>query len=399
MATRKDNILVIEPDPTIRKNLAEGILEASGDYSTLTAPDGSEGLSLAVSYAPDLILMELEMPGLSGKDLMVALNSQGIETPVIVATNEGRESLAVEAFRLGAKDYLTKPYREAEVIATIERVLHEVRLRRERDELTNSLSEVNEALEQRLAEERTLFAVGKSVTSMTNLESLFSLIARAAVHLAHSDMSGVLVRDDNGGALILRAGEELPPHLHKQIGETINDDLAALIMTSGEPLLASGDGIKRRNVPYDAHSVIYVPMLVAEQAVGVLWVGNQESPDEFDEHQKDMLSALADYAAIAVVNASLFQVMDQRARRLEDANTQLRNQQSGSSAEMVDVSETVRAPLEQIRNDLRLLRTSEQRLNPQNEASLDVLDGRLGKVLSYLDDLGQEIEEDESEDE
>ena len=111
MATRKDTILVVDSDPIMRGLLAEGILEGSGQYATLTAADGAEGLSVAGSEAPDLIVLELALPGLSGKDLMVALNSQGFDTPVIVTTQEGDEALAVEAFRLGAKDYLTKPFR------------------------------------------------------------------------------------------------------------------------------------------------------------------------------------------------------------------------------------------------------------------------------------------------
>lgn len=384
MARRKDNILVIDPDPTARNILAEGVLEASGQYTAIEAADGAEGMSMVVSHGPDLIIMELEMPGLSGKDLMVALNSQGIDTPVIVLAQEGKEALAVEAFRLGAKDYLTKPVREAEVISAVERALNEVRLRNERDELTYSLHTANEVLEHRLAEETTLFAIGKSVTSKTNLEQLFDLIIDAALYLTHAEMGGIILRDDSSGALILRAGKNLPAHLNQLMGNPIGDDLAALVMTSGEPLLASGDGLKRFNPPHDAHSVIYVPLIVAEQALGILWVGNQQSEAEFVDRQRELLSALADYAAIAVVNAKLFQVMQQRALRLEQANERLASQKQDSTAAVIEFSETLRAPLEEIRHDLYLLRTSEQPLNPQNEASLDVLDRKLGELLGFL---------------
>jgi len=389
VARRKDNILVIDPDPTARNILAEGVLEASGQYTAMEAADGDEGMSVVVSHGPDLIIMELEMPGLSGKDLMVALNSQGIDTPVIVVTQEGKEALAVEAFRLGAKDYLTKPLREAEVISAVERALNEVRLRYERDELTNSLHTANEALEQRLAEETTLFAIGKSVTSKTNLEQLFDLIIDAALYLTHAEMGGMVLRDDASGAMVLRAGKNLPAHLNQLIGGPIGDDLAALVMTSGEPLLASGDGLRRFNPPHDAHSVIYVPLIVAEQAVGILWVGNKQSWAEFVDRQKELLSALADYAAIAVVNAKLFQVMQQRARRLEQVNEQLVSQQQGSTATVLEYTETLRAPVEEIRHDLYLLRTSEQPLNPQNEASLDVLDRKLGELLGFLAEIAR----------
>jgi two-component system NtrC family sensor kinase len=377
----------------VRDDLAEGVLEASGQYAALTAADGAEGLSVAVSQAPDLIIMELDLPGLSGKDLMVALNSQGFDAPVIVTTDEGGEALAVEAFRLGAKDYLTKPFREAEVIATVERALDEIRLRYERDDLTESLRSANESLEHRLIEERTLIAIGKSVTSMTNLEDLFNLIIEAAVYLTNAQMSGVLLRDDSSGALLLRAGKNLPDQIVQYIGQPLGDDLASLVMTTGEGLLASGEGLRRFRLPHAAHSVIYVPLVVAEQAVGVLWVGNQNIQTEFVEHQKQLLSALADYAAIAVVNARLFQLMEQRARRLEAANEQLAEQEVGSSALVVDLSNALRPPLAEIRHDLYLLRTNENQLNPQNAASLDVLDRKLGEMLDFLDQIDQQAEE------
>jgi hypothetical protein len=102
---------------------------------------------------------------------------------------------------------------------------------------------------------------------------------------------------------------------------------------------------------------------------------------------------LADYAAIAVVNARLFQVMEQRARRLEQANAQLRAQQTGSSAQIVDLTSALRSPLAEVRYDLHLLRTSEQRLHPRNEASLDVLDRKLGEILDFLIQVAQRAEQ------
>jgi two-component system NtrC family sensor kinase len=388
-----DAILVIDPDPTTRAELAEGVLEASGQFTAMTAADGAEGLSVAVSQAPDLIITELDLPGLSGKDLIVALNSQGFDAPIVVATQEGQEALAVEAFRLGAKDYLTKPFKEAEVIATVERALDEVRLRRERDELNRSLRNANRALEHRLIEERTLFAIGKSVTSMTNLEALFNLIIEAAIYLTNAQMSGVLLRDDRSGALLLRGGKNLPDQIMAYMGQPLGDDLASLVMTTGEGLVASGEGLKRFRVPHAAHSVIYVPLVVAEQAVGILWVGNQNVQTEFVEHQKQLLAALADYAAISVVNARLFQLMEQRARRLEATNVQLSEQEASSAELVVDFSRALRPSLEEIRNDLYLLRTNENQLHPQNAASLDVLDRKLGEMLDFLDEIDRHTEE------
>ena len=385
MAQRIGRILVIDPDPDMRDMLAQGILAASGQYDAIEAADGAEALSVMMSEPVDLIMMELEMPGFSGKDFMVALNSQGFETPIIVTTYEGGDALAIEAFRLGAKDYLTKPFREMEVLSAIERVLYEIRLRYERDHLTNSLQGVNQQLENRLSEERTLFAIGKSVTSLTNLDQLLNLIVEAAVYLTSAEVSGTLLSDDHSGALILRSGKNLPENLAAQMGNAVEDDLAALVLTSGEPFIASGDGLVRFNPPHDAHSVIYVPLMVGERAVGTLWVGNRDANYAFVDRQSDLLSALADYAAIAVVNARLFQVMDERARRLEQAYQQLKAQQTALSPErFMDFKTFVDESLSAIRNDLSLLRGE---ATMRELASLDVLDRRMGEMITWMTNL------------
>lgn len=388
MANGKYTILVVDPDPMARGLLAEGYLEGSGLYETITAGDGGEALTLAVDYMPDLVIMEMNLPGFSGKDLMVALLSQGIETPVITITEEGGEHMAIEAFRLGAKDYLVKPLREAEVYAVVERVLEEVTFKREREQMTQEIADANQALEQRLSEERTLFAIGKAVTSRSDLNELLNLIVEAGLYLTNAETCAVVQRDDQSGAMMLQAGKNLPPHLANQMGSAIGDDLASLVMTSGEPLLASGEGLRRFNPPHDSYSVIYVPMVVAQRAIGILWVGNR-SQQEFVERQKELLTALADYAAIAVVNVRLFQMLDQRARRMEQVIAQLQEQQSAatSAAGGMELAQQMVDPLQSFRYDLSLLRSDQGVFNAQQEASLDVMDRKVGEMLQTLDTI------------
>ena len=84
-------------------------------------------------FVPDVVVTDMNLPDLSGKDLVVALSSQGIEAPVIVISHQGMEGDLIQAFRLGANDFLIWPVREAEVVLAVERVLKQVRSRRERE--------------------------------------------------------------------------------------------------------------------------------------------------------------------------------------------------------------------------------------------------------------------------
>jgi DNA-binding response OmpR family regulator len=71
----------------------------------------SGGLEQVGQSSPDLIILDLVMPGLSGADFLVALNARGYSGPIIVEAKRGSEAMAIDCFRLGATDYLTKPLR------------------------------------------------------------------------------------------------------------------------------------------------------------------------------------------------------------------------------------------------------------------------------------------------
>jgi two-component system NtrC family sensor kinase len=131
MPKQNEKILVADPDPEVLDLVAQQVLGPQG-YQVATASDGSTALKLALRMSPDIIITSLDLPGLSGRDLMTALRSQGFESVVIATGSKGSELAAMQAFRLGAKDFLTKPLREAELIAALDRALEELRLRRER---------------------------------------------------------------------------------------------------------------------------------------------------------------------------------------------------------------------------------------------------------------------------
>jgi DNA-binding response OmpR family regulator len=384
----KDKILIIGADPSERSALVAGVLEPSG-YQAFEASDGPTGLSLALSEEPDLVIMDMDLEGLSGQDLLVALNSQGFDAPVIVTLRAGPDEAMLQAFRLGATDYLRRPFKDAEVVAAIERALQGVRLRREREELALKLRETNQQLEQRLQEMQALAEFGKVVASITHLGDLFEKALGAAVELTEADKGGFMLRDDESGRLVLHAGHNLGPALSKRVGQFIEDDLANLVITSREALIASGDGLRRFRHTQDAHAVIYAPLVVQNNAIGVLWVGNQQRDVAFEERHKDLLVALADYVAIGVVNVKLFGVLDRRARRLEEALHKLREQENRETVG-VEQLEAMLAPLRSVQGDLLLLQSGEMgSLTPPQQASVDVLMHKVERALASLDEVAR----------
>src|SRR6266540_640791 len=114
-------ILIVDDEPEMVRGLEDN-LRFEG-YQTLAAGDGNRGLQLALTEAPDLILLDIMMPGMSGWDVCRELRLRGLDVPVIMLTARGEEVDRVLGLELGADDYVTKPFGLRELLARIRAVL------------------------------------------------------------------------------------------------------------------------------------------------------------------------------------------------------------------------------------------------------------------------------------
>jgi two-component system phosphate regulon response regulator PhoB len=123
MVMVKESILIIEDEPDIVEFLQYN-LEREG-FRVATAHDGESGLSLARSRKPDLILLDLMLPGIDGLDVCRSLKQDPAtrDTPLIMVTAKGEESDIVLGLELGADDYVPKPFSPREVLARVRAVL------------------------------------------------------------------------------------------------------------------------------------------------------------------------------------------------------------------------------------------------------------------------------------
>jgi len=115
------SILVVDDEPTIAEVVAR-YLERAG-YETRTAPDGPSALAAAASSRPDLVILDIMLPGLDGLEVMRTLQSNGGRVPVILLTARGEESDRIVGLRRGADDYVVKPFSPLELVARVDAVL------------------------------------------------------------------------------------------------------------------------------------------------------------------------------------------------------------------------------------------------------------------------------------
>jgi DNA-binding response OmpR family regulator len=114
-------VLVVEDDPDILRGLADNLTFES--YEVVTATDGEAAYQLIHERKPDLVLLDLMLPNLSGYELCRKVRSEGVATPIIMLTARGEEADRVLGLDLGADDYITKPFSVRELLARIRAVL------------------------------------------------------------------------------------------------------------------------------------------------------------------------------------------------------------------------------------------------------------------------------------
>jgi DNA-binding response OmpR family regulator len=105
---RSDTVLIIEDDPTMQRVLRDNF-EFSG-WQVQTSADGAGGIEAVIDLKPDLVILDVMLPRMSGFDVCRRIRKEGLATPVIMLTAKSQESDIVLGLNLGADDYVTKPF-------------------------------------------------------------------------------------------------------------------------------------------------------------------------------------------------------------------------------------------------------------------------------------------------
>jgi two-component system NtrC family sensor kinase len=310
---RMEEILIIDDSKQICAMLAEYVLPELG-YASAIANTGRQGLSRLRQKLPDLILLDLQLPDISGLDLLRLIAQEGYDVPVILMTAHGSEAIAVEAFRLGARNYLIKPFSETEAQGVIDNALRERRLAREKEQLTRNLR-------QRVQELTVLYSIGKSVSSLLDLEEVLVRIVEAGVYITRAEEGFLLLRDLQADELYLRAAKNLGEQRAQRLRMPIDDSIAGQVVRTGKPVrldkASAGTALKIKT-GFLVRSILQVPLTVGNTVIGVLAVDNQQADRPFSENDQYLLSALADYAAIAIENARLYEQVKMSEARYRD---------------------------------------------------------------------------------
>jgi DNA-binding response OmpR family regulator len=396
MSEPLDTVLIVDDDPETRALLRDQVLTAPS-FRVLEAKDGPEALRTIRKQLPDLIILDMDLTGLTGRDMLVALRAQGYHGPMIILAERDSPHSPVEVFRLGATDYVTRPIREAEMMSAVERALGEVRLRRQRDALVARLQTANQQLEQRVKELTTLYSVGQVSTALDNLDALFRSVLDSASALTGADQAYLLLRDEKTGKLMLRSGQNLPLALLDHMGETIQDSLAEMVLGSHEMLIMSGEDLRRFASNKNLYAVIYVPLIVQRTVIGVMAVANQQTLSAFNAHHGQLLHALASYTSMAIISTRLSYLLEQRSNAMREAYRELHERDIQRGRHLQIVLAGLQQPLIAIESDLvRMAQTVDGKNIKQTRQRLVFVSQRIRQIVTQISALGQRSANDQA---
>jgi CheY-like chemotaxis protein len=300
-----ETVLIVEDRRQNIVHLANNVLKPNG-YQVITAMDGERGLQRALEDKPDLIVMDLNMPKMDGLEVLAALQEHGVDTPVILTTFYGSEQVAQQAMRLGAVEYVVKPYTVPDMLRAVKAALANRPHPPPPPEPEETVP-LTRQVERWMRDMNILARVGKALVAQLELDRIYTRTIEAAIYVARADHAFLCVMSEgNGDDLRLCATRGPGDRQVRLLDRPIGQGLAVQVVRSGQAV----HGTRSQNDPVLAEiagtplgSTIAAPLRWQRKTFGVLLAARSAGNPAFSEADAEWLSGLADYVAIAVRNA------------------------------------------------------------------------------------------------
>ncbi len=374
-----EKILVIDPEREDVQALIEELLYPEG-YIVVHALDGEEGLRQALDGNPDVIIAEFATPRRPALDILTRLRQAKREIPFILVGVSGSAETFKRALRMGVVDYLLKPLDVEETRSAIARALVKKPVPlppKETGLLSRGFEQINRQLERRVREFSILHGIGKAVTSVRDLEKLLNRIVEAAVYLTGAEEGFLLLIDEETNELYMRAGQGLGKRFATGFRLKSEDSLSWRVVQTGKPIMISSVADEERfklKTGYLVKALLHVPLKLRGETIGVLSVDNKIARRSFSDDDLHLLSALADYAAIAIDNVRQYERAEAEAAKFSELLAAQASQPPAPPQVQEDAPQVESVPLDWLVQELQTRReTAEAGLKETERLARDLM--------------------------
>lgn len=290
METEKKHVLIVDDENSICEILGQFLKR---EYVVSTAGTGEQALEILQHTAIDLVISDIKMPGMTGVDLLKQIKEINNGMPVLMTTGFPTLDSAIDALKLGAYDYLTKPFHLEEIGEKVRRAFLSIQLQ----------------------QENLLFSKLVSLHEVTKV--LAATLDIAELYRKFLDFSVGMIKADGGALLLIDAADKLGiteiagTHFAPQYWlNRVFGAVSRLVIRNPEPLLLNRGSTPPQEelppLPVDLSSFLSFPLKTASRTIGVLNLVRRDVRDPFTSLDLEIINVLASQASIAIENVRLY---------------------------------------------------------------------------------------------
>ena len=379
-------VLVVDDEPTVLDVFREYL--ASEGYEVTAVESGEDAVNVLGRVRPDVILTDLNLPGLSGLDVMRQARTADPEVAVIVVTGHASASSAIDALRQGAYDYVTKPPDLYDVGQIVQRAIASRRLREDNRRLLAELQMKNEILsrhEQELVERvrlatwqmQRLYDVGNEIGANLDLVTRLGVITGKAAEMTGAAAAAVFLRQEESEPFHLASTHGLDGEGRPALPSSLPAATVVLAPT-GEPSICrwkpggsdSPTGLAN-GATSDFSAALLVPMAASGQITGMLLLLGTKG---FTSDDEKFIALYATQATIFIRNSQLFE----HTKSLDRLKSEF----------VAVVSHEIRTPLTSVKGALELLGDDRYFRNTEQQGKLlTIAHANAERLLLLINDI------------
>ena len=302
-------IFVIDDEKIICQLLQDSL--SSQGYMVDTAQSSREALKKIEKEFFDVVIIDIRMPDMTGIKVLEKVKKLSSQTIVIIITAFASVETAQEAIRLGAYDYITKPFRKGEIDFAMKRAMKAQRLIAANEKLDEELRWLNIQLENKIAERTqklaTIYQIDKEISSTLELDNVLKIVVNRTIQALNSEIISILLIDDEE-KLIIKQAIGLSDKIIKETRLNLGEGISGWVAKNREAMLVENieeDSrfARENNERYYTRSLISVPLIFEGKVLGIINANNKRSREGYTKDDLNFLKGIASQAAIAISNA------------------------------------------------------------------------------------------------
>jgi FixJ family two-component response regulator len=302
MEKPKVTILVIDDEKIIHESCGR-VLQEEG-FEVETALSGQEALEKLKEKRYNLVLSDIKMPGMSGVETLEKMKKVVPDITVVMFTGFSSVETARDTMKLGAFDYIPKPFTPEELLAVVKKALEKEVTTRERHEIREQFEEITTAIRKTLNLREVLNLVVTGVVKLLTLKGCaVSLLDRKKEYFRVCAAYGLSDQ-------YLKKG---PIAADKRLSKVLSGKTESVLDVTASPQIQYLWEAKEEGIA----SIFSVPLKLQEEVIGMLRIYTAE-PREFSQDEIDLLSGFAEQVSIALENAQSFEDVHEKYETLKD---------------------------------------------------------------------------------